>query len=98
MSNPIDKEALAALRKQRKATVDRAREAVKAQNKRITAIKSELASGPKTVPEIAVALGIPTAEALMFVSGLRKYGDVVEGAKDGDYFKYQPAPSNGESK
>jgi hypothetical protein len=25
-------------------------------------------------------------EALMFVSGLRKYGDIVEGAKDGDYF------------
>jgi hypothetical protein len=98
MSKSIDKEAMKKLREQRKATVDRAREAIKAQSRRITAIKSELASGPKTIPEIAAALGIPTAEALIFVSGLRKYGDVVEGAKNGDYFKYQPAPATGESK
>ena len=40
---------------------------------------------------IARALKMKTATVLMFVSALRKYGEIVEGPKDGDYFKYQLA-------
>ena len=57
----------------------------------LKAIKTELAKEAYTVPEIARALKMKTATVLMFVSALRKYGEVVEGPKDGDYFKYQLA-------
>ena len=50
-----------------------------------------LAEGPHTVPEIAAALGRPTHEAMFWVMGMRRYGqvrDVKEAAIDG-YFRYQ---------
>jgi hypothetical protein len=50
-----------------------------------------LADGPRTVPEIAEALGRPTHEAMFWVMGMRRYGqvrDVKEAAVDG-YFRYQ---------
>jgi hypothetical protein len=50
-----------------------------------------LAEGPRTVPEIAVAIGRPTHEAMFWVMGMRRYGqvrDVKEAAVDG-YFRYQ---------
>jgi DNA-binding IclR family transcriptional regulator len=47
--------------------------------------------GNGTVPEIASATGLPTEEVLLYVATLKKYGKVAEGAKDGDYFRYEPA-------
>jgi len=50
-----------------------------------------LAEGPHTVPEIAAAIGRPTHEAMFWVMGMRRYGqvrDVKEAAIDG-YFRYQ---------
>jgi len=91
MSSKIDKEALKALREKRKTTVARAREAIKAQRKIVKAIKKQIASEAKSVPEIAAALQMETAQVLLFISALRKFGEVVEGAKDGGYFTYQVA-------
>jgi len=91
MSTKPDKEALKQLRKERKAYIDRARQSVKEQNKITKAIKTELSKEARSVPEIARALKMKTATALMYVSALRKYGEVIEGPKDGDYFKYQLA-------
>jgi len=91
MSPKPDKDALKQLRKERKAFIDRARQSVKEQNKLTKAIKAELSKGASSVPEIARTLKIKTATVLMFVSALRKYGEIVEGPKDGDYFKYQLA-------
>ena len=53
-----------------------------------------LADGPHTVPEIAAALGRPTHEAMFWVMGMRRYGqvrDIKEAAVDG-YFRYQAVP------
>ncbi len=83
------KEALKALRVQRKASIERARNAVKEQNKRVKAIVAALKDGAKTVPEIAAATGFSTPETLLYVATLKKYGRVGEGPKDGDYFKYE---------
>jgi hypothetical protein len=50
-----------------------------------------LADGPHTIPEIAAALGRPTHEAMFWVMGMRRYGqvrDVKEAVVDG-YFRYQ---------
>jgi len=53
-------------------------------------ILEALANGPLTVPEIAEAIGRPTHEAMYWVMGMRRYGqvrDAKEGAVDG-YFRY----------
>ncbi|MBN1547729.1 MAG: hypothetical protein JW902_13850 [Syntrophaceae bacterium] len=50
-----------------------------------------LQKGPKTVPELAEALGKPAPEVVMWVMGMRRYGIIEElpkGRAD-DYFQYQ---------
>ena len=91
MSPNPDKDALKQLRQERQVSIDRARRTVKAQNKIIKDIKARLAGEGATVPAMAQALKMKTAEVLLYVSALRKYGEVVEGPKDGDYFTYRLA-------
>lgn len=83
------KEAMKALRQQRKQSIDRARGAIKAQNKIIKTIKDALKDGGKTVPEITASTKVPSSEVMVYVATLKKYGMVAEGQKDGDYFKYE---------
>jgi DNA-directed RNA polymerase specialized sigma subunit len=91
MSPKPDKDALKQLRQERKEWIDRARQSVKEQNAITKAIKAQLGKEAGTVPEIAQALKMRTEDVLLFISAMRKYGEVVEGPKDGDYFKYQLA-------
>jgi len=86
-----DKEALKELRELHRETVEKARQAIKTQNQDIKKIRGQLQSGPKTVPEIAGAIQMPAALVLRYISGLKKYGLLVEGAKEEDYFKYDLA-------
>ena len=99
MSEQEKKALLKALREERREYIDRAKQRVKANNAAITKIKKCLAEGPATVPELAAASGLPTHEALWFVSALKKYGQVVEGAKDRgeSYFPYQLAPEENQT-
>jgi hypothetical protein len=48
-----------------------------------------LREGPRTVPEIAEAMGFPVHEVMYWVMGARKYG-LVEEVKDpeSDYYQY----------
>ena len=50
-----------------------------------------LASEPRTVPEIAVAMDCPTHEVLFWVMGMRRYGHLreVKGVTDEGYFRYE---------
>jgi predicted Rossmann fold nucleotide-binding protein DprA/Smf involved in DNA uptake len=59
-----------------------------AEHDRVAAI---LRTGPKTVPEIAEALGAPSREVLQWVMAMRRYGtvrDLPKGRAD-DYFQYE---------
>lgn len=85
------KEALKALRQERSASISAAKQSIKEQRRLITKIKAFIEDQGKTIPEIARELREPTATVLIFVATLKKYGEVVEGAKEGDYFKYQLA-------
>jgi len=60
-------------------------------------ILRELSGGPKTVPEIAAALGCPTHEAVFWVMGLRKYGYLAEIKECGDdgYYRYRAVEREG---
>jgi hypothetical protein len=50
-----------------------------------------LADGPKTIPEIAGALGYPSHEVVFWVMGMRKYGFAAEikEVTEGGYYQYQ---------
>lgn len=50
-----------------------------------------LRAGPKTVPELASAIDLPTHEVLWYVMGMKKYGKVVEADQTDGYFQYQLA-------
>jgi predicted Rossmann fold nucleotide-binding protein DprA/Smf involved in DNA uptake len=55
-------------------------------------ILATLAEGPKTVPQIAQAIGAPTHEVVFWVMGMRRYGWLAEvkGSDDDGYFLYEP--------
>ncbi|HYO42791.1 MAG TPA: hypothetical protein VES19_06280 [Candidatus Limnocylindrales bacterium] len=54
-------------------------------------ILAALAEGPRTVPQIAEAVGAPTHEVVFWVMGMRRYGWLAEiKGSDGDgYFLYE---------
>ena len=91
MNEHSEREALKKLRESRRETVERARQAIKAQTQDIKKIQDQLQSGPKTIPEIADAIQMPSSLVLRYVAGLKKYGVLVEGVKEDDYFKYELA-------
>jgi predicted transcriptional regulator len=82
------KEALKHLRKDRKEWITKASAIVKEQKKERKAIKEHLENQPATVPEISEATGIPSDTVLWYLATLKKYGDIIEGEKDGGYFRY----------
>lgn len=92
MGQSPDREMMKALREARKHDIERARQSIKENNKILKAIRDQLAAEPATVPQIAQALSMDTAQVLLFVSALKKYGEVAEGPKDGDYFTYGLVP------
>jgi hypothetical protein len=53
-----------------------------------------LRDGPKTIPEIAAALGAPEREVTLWVMSMRRYGALEELPKPraDDYFRYAIAP------
>lgn len=56
-------------------------------------ILASVAVGPRSVPEIADDIGVPTHEALLWVMGMRRFGYLreVKGVDADGYFKYEPA-------
>ena len=82
------KEAMKKLRQSRKDIIKATSARVKENRKAVKAIKEQLRSEARTVPEIAEATGLASAEVLWFIATLKKYGEIVEGDKDGAYFRY----------
>ena len=89
--NRVQKEAMKELRQARKAKIKAAKARMKEQRKTIKAIKEQLKHSPQTVPEIAGATGIEPSHVLWFLAALKKYGQIVEGEKDGSYFQFKLA-------
>ena len=83
------KEALKRLKAARKAQIAAATGRMKEQRRAVQAIKARLAGAELTVPEIAAATGLPVSEVLWYVATMKKYGEILEGAKAGSYFRYR---------
>ncbi|MEJ2656275.1 MAG: helix-turn-helix domain-containing protein [Desulfobacterales bacterium] len=82
------KEAMKKLRDDRKEWIAKAAQQVKQQKKERKAIKEYLENQPATVPEISEVTGMPSDRVLWYLATLKKYGDIIEGEKDGGYFRY----------
>jgi hypothetical protein len=88
--------ALKNLKAARKEQIAAATARMKEQRRAVKAIKEHLDGAELTVPEIALATGLPVTEVLWYVATLKKYGEILEGPKDGGYYRYKlgqaPAP------
>jgi predicted Rossmann fold nucleotide-binding protein DprA/Smf involved in DNA uptake len=82
------KEAMKKLRQSRKEIIKATSARVKEHRKVVKAIKDQLGDEAKTIPEIAEATGLASSEVLWFIATLKKYGEILEGDKDGGYFRY----------
>jgi predicted transcriptional regulator len=83
------KEAMKQLRGDRKKWITQVAAMVKEQKKALKAIKGQLENQPATVPEISEATGIPSDRVLWYLATLKIYGGIIEGKKDGSYFRYE---------
>lgn len=68
---------------------ERLREHIAATRKAKQAVREALSGGASTVPDLAAKSGLPAKQVLWVMAGLRKYGQVVEAAQDGDYPTYE---------
>ncbi len=84
-------EMLKQLREAHAVTVEQAQGLLRAQKQMHQSICKFIRENPKTVPEIAAAIGKPTHEVLWFIAASKKYGLVVEVGMCGDYPLYQRA-------
>ena len=83
------KEGMKALRKARKKLIAAASANVKEQKKAIKAIKEALDGDGATVPTVVEQTGMPSAVVFWYLATMKKYGEILEGDKDGAYFRYK---------
>ncbi len=76
------------LREKHKDTVARTQERLKNQKKIYRDINKSIKNEPKTVPEIAQEIDLPTHVVLWNLTALKKYGTVSESEMSGEYFLY----------
>jgi hypothetical protein len=82
------KAAMKELRGLRKNLIAAASSTMKIQKKDMAAIKTFLKGEAATIPEIAAAIDMPTDKTLWYIATLKKYGQIIEGQKQGAFFKY----------
>ena len=91
---PSRGEMLKGLREAHAATYERTQALLREQKRVQQAICGAIRENPKTVPEIAAAVNMPTHEVLWYVASFKKYGLLVEKDMCGDYPLYQKAEEN----
>jgi Fic family protein len=89
IENESRKVALKKLRESRKEQIAAASARLKKHRKAVKAIREHLTGVELTVPEIAAATGLPPSEVLWYVASLKKYGEILEGPKAGEYYRYR---------
>ena len=86
--NDERKDRIKALRQQRAPIIERVTVQVREQNRIRKEINKSLKNGPRTVPAIAEATGIPSSTVFWHIIAMKKYGTVAEAGQDGDYPTY----------
>lgn len=83
------KAALKALKQERAEAIKANAAQSRQQRKDMGLIREHLAGGPATPPEIAEAIGMSPKQTMWYLAAMRKYGQVNEAAKSGDFFNYE---------
>jgi predicted transcriptional regulator len=76
------------LREEREDTVERTQALLKEQNAIRKQIRQAMRDGPKTVPEVAEASGLPANAVLWHITAMKKYDLVIEVGQCGEYYQY----------
>ena len=79
------------LREKHADSIERTRERLKEQKALRRQICQSLRDGPKTVPEIAEASGLPAHNVLWHITAMKKYDLVIEIGQCGEYYQYAMA-------
>lgn len=82
-------EMLKQLRAEHAETVERTQVLLKEQKRIQREVCQFIRENPKTVPEVAEALDMPTSEILWYMASFKKYGLIVEEGMCGDYPLYK---------
>ncbi len=82
-------EMLKRLREQHADSVARTQALYKEQRRIQQEICKIIRDTPKTVPDVAAAIGLPTHEVLWHLTAMKKYGIVAESGMCGDYPLYR---------
>ena len=82
------KAAMKQLRAERKNLIATASLRMKTQKKDMNAIKKFLKGHAATIPDIAEGIDMPKDKTLWYIATMKKYGQIVEGPKEGSFFKY----------
>ncbi len=77
------------LRERHGGMSDELKEYVKDQNAARKAIRNALKTGAKTVPQIADESGLASKDVMWHVMAMRRYGEVLEAGRSGDYYAYE---------
>jgi predicted Rossmann fold nucleotide-binding protein DprA/Smf involved in DNA uptake len=77
------------LREDHKEGVTRTQALLKEQKAIRGQICHAMRDGPKTVPEVAHATGLPSDQVLWHITAMRKYDLVAEADMCGEYYTYQ---------
>jgi predicted transcriptional regulator len=88
---------LKTLREQHPDSVERAKARLKDQRGLRRQICQQLRTGPKIVPELAEATGLPTSTVLWHITAMKKYDKVNEVGQCGEYYQYALAAEEDES-
>ena len=91
MSNatrPEFRQALRMFRERMGGLTDAKKAYLKADRDTRKALREALKSGPKTVPELARQLDLPSEQVMWYVMALKRYGEVVEVGRTRDYLRY----------
>ena len=80
---------LKSLREEHADTVQRTQALLKEQNAIRKQIRQAMTDGPKTVPEVAEASGLPANEVLWHITAMKKYDLVTETGMSGEYYQYE---------
>ena len=76
-------------REEYKDTVGRTRALLKTNQEIHRLICEAIREDPKTVPEVAAIVGMPTNDVLWHIIAMKKYDIVAETGKRGEYYLYQ---------
>lgn len=82
-------EVLKNLRATHADTFARTQDLLKTQKQSQQGITRALKEQPRTVPDVAVATGLPTQQVLWWLAAMKKYGLVAEDGMNGDYPVYK---------